>query len=340
MAKKPKLTHRQKRQVSTNRSLRLTKTPIEHDNLGTAQGGKVVGRFGKHANVEDTSGTIHKCHIRRTIDSVVCGDNVIFCPSISDESRDLGVIEIVHDRKTVLTRPDFYDGVKPIAANIDQIIIVSSIVPTLSPHIIDRYLVACEDVQIQPVIVINKMELLDEEDREMVIDLLTVYHDIGYKVLLTSCVTGEGIADLAQLLTDNISVFVGQSGVGKSSLVNQLLPEADEVVGDVSQNSGLGTHTTTTAKLLHFTEGGDVIDSPGVREFSLWHLPDEQITRGFIEFRDYLGGCKFRDCKHGDDPGCLIRDAVDNGIIDEARYESYHKIIDAMEEKRPSYSKS
>ncbi|MEN8770661.1 MAG: small ribosomal subunit biogenesis GTPase RsgA [Glaciecola sp.] len=340
MAKKPKLTHRQKRQVSTNRSLRLTKTPIEHDNLGTAQPGIVVGRFGKHANVEDANGKLHKCHIRRTIESVVCGDSVIFCPSISDEPRDLGIIEVVHDRKTVLTRPDYYDGVKPIAANIDQIIIVSSIVPTLSPHIIDRYLVACEDVQIQPVIVINKMELLDEEDREMVIDLLSVYHDIGYKVLLTSCVTGEGIADLAQLLTDNISVFVGQSGVGKSSLVNQLLPDADEVVGDISQNSGLGTHTTTTAKLLHFTEGGDVIDSPGVREFSLWHLPDEQITRGFIEFRDYLGGCKFRDCKHGDDPGCLIRDAVDNGIIDEARYESYHKIIDAMEEKRPSYSKS
>ena len=340
MAKKPKLTHRQKRQVSTNRSLRLTKTPIEHDNLGTAQPGIVVGRFGKHANVEDANGKLHKCHIRRTIESVVCGDSVIFCPSISDEPRDLGIIEIVHDRKTVLTRPDYYDGVKPIAANIDQIIIVSSIVPTLSPHIIDRYLVACEDVQIQPVIVINKMELLDDEDREMVIDLLAVYHDIGYKVLLTSCVTGEGIADLAQLLTDNISVFVGQSGVGKSSLVNQLLPDADEVVGDVSQNSGLGTHTTTTAKLLHFTEGGDVIDSPGVREFSLWHLPDEQITRGFIEFRDYLGGCKFRDCKHGDDPGCLIRDAVDNGSIDEARYESYHKIIDAMEEKRPSYSKS
>jgi ribosome biogenesis GTPase len=340
VAKKPKLTHRQKRQVSTNRSLRLTKTPIEHDNLGTAQPGIVVGRFGKHANVEDANGKLHKCHIRRTIESVVCGDSVIFCPSISDEPRDLGIIEIVHDRKTVLTRPDYYDGVKPIAANIDQIIIVSSIVPTLSPHIIDRYLVACEDVQIQPVIVINKMELLDDEDREMVIDLLAVYHDIGYKVLLTSCVTGEGIADLAQLLTDNISVFVGQSGVGKSSLVNQLLPDADEVVGDVSQNSGLGTHTTTTAKLLHFTEGGDVIDSPGVREFSLWHLPDEQITRGFIEFRDYLGGCKFRDCKHGDDPGCLIRDAVDNGSIDEARYESYHKIIDAMEEKRPSYSKS
>ena len=141
-------------------------------------------------------------------------------------------------------------------------------------------------------------------------------------------------------LSDAISVFVGQSGVGKSSLVNQLLPEADEVVGDISDNSGLGTHTTTTAKLLHFTQGGDVIDSPGVREFSLWHLPEEQITRGFIEFRDYLGGCKFRDCKHGDDPGCLIRAAVIDGDIDEARYESYHKIIDSMDDKRPTYSKS
>ncbi|MEN8823562.1 small ribosomal subunit biogenesis GTPase RsgA [Glaciecola sp. HTCC2999] len=340
MAKKPKLTHRQKRQVSTNRSKRLAQAPIEHDHLGVAQPGLVVGRFGKHANVEDEQGVQHKCHIRRTINSVVCGDSVVFCPSISSEPRDLGVIEIVHDRKTVLTRPDFYDGVKPIAANIDQIIIVSSIVPTLSPHIIDRYLVACEDVQIQPVIVVNKMELLNEEDREMVIELLTIYHEIGYKVLLTSCVTGEGIDELAKLLTDNISVFVGQSGVGKSSLVNQLLPEADEVVGDISDNSGLGTHTTTTAKLLHFTQGGDVIDSPGVREFSLWHLPEEQITRGFIEFRDYLGGCKFRDCKHGDDPGCLIRAAVIDGDIDEARYESYHKIIDSMDDKRPTYSKS
>ncbi len=340
MAKKPKLTHRQTRQVSVNRTRRLQQAPVENDQLGTSQPGTVVGRFGKHANVEDSQGQIHKCHIRRTVQSVVCGDSVVFCPSISAEPRDLGVIEIVHDRKTVLTRPDFYDGVKPIAANIDQIIIVSSIVPTLSPGIIDRYLVACEDVQIQPVIVINKVELLDAEDRELVIDTLAIYHEIGYTVLLTSCVTGEGIADLAELLTDKISVFVGQSGVGKSSLVNELLPEADEVIGDISHSSGLGTHTTTTAKLLHFTQGGDLIDSPGVREFSLWHLPEEQITRGFIEFRDYLGGCKFRDCKHGDDPGCLIRAAVIAGDIDETRYESYHKIIDSMDERRPTYSKS
>jgi ribosome biogenesis GTPase len=342
VAKKPKLSDRQKRQVKENRDKRLNKKRQSHDDkhLGEELKGRVVGRFGKHANVELVAdGSIHKCHIRRTINSVVCGDNVIFRPSLSDDDRDRGVIEVVLDRITTLTRPDFYDGVKPIAANIDQIIVVNAIVPQLSAHIIDRYLVACEDVEIQPIIVINKMELLSDEDREYVAEVIDIYEEIGYRVIYTSCATQEGIAELATLLKDKISVFVGQSGVGKSSIINQLLPDADEVVGDISENSGLGQHTTTAAKLLHFEQGGDLIDSPGVREFGLWHLPVEKVTSGFIEFRDYLGGCKFTDCKHGTDPGCLIRDAVMRGKISEDRYESYHKIIDSLEENRPSYSK-
>jgi ribosome biogenesis GTPase len=342
VAKKPKLSDRQKRQVKENRDKRLNKKRQSHDDkhLGEELKGRVVGRFGKHANVELVAdGSIHKCHIRRTINSVVCGDNVIFRPSLSDDDRDRGVIEVVLDRITTLTRPDFYDGVKPIAANIDQIIVVNAIVPQLSAHIIDRYLVACEDVEIQPIIVINKMELLSDEDREYVAEVIDIYEEIGYRVIYTSCATQEGIAELSTLLKDKISVFVGQSGVGKSSIINQLLPDADEVVGDISENSGLGQHTTTAAKLLHFEQGGDLIDSPGVREFGLWHLPVEKVTSGFIEFRDYLGGCKFTDCKHGTDPGCLIRDAVMRGKISEDRYESYHKIIDSLEENRPSYSK-
>ena len=342
MAKKPKLSDRQKRQVKENRDKRLNRKRQSHDDkhLGEELKGRVVGRFGKHANVELVAdGSIHKCHIRRTINSVVCGDNVIFRPSLSDDDRDRGVIEVVLDRITTLTRPDFYDGVKPIAANIDQIIVVNAIVPQLSAHIIDRYLVACEDVEIQPIIVINKMELLSDEDREYVAEVIDIYEEIGYRVIYTSCATQEGIAELSTLLKDKISVFVGQSGVGKSSIINQLLPDADEVVGDISENSGLGQHTTTAAKLLHFEQGGDLIDSPGVREFGLWHLPVEKVTSGFIEFRDYLGGCKFSDCKHGTDPGCLIRDAVMRGKISEDRYESYHKIIDSLEENRPSYSK-
>lgn len=342
MAKKPKLTHRQKRQVAANRNKRLTQkhdddTPVDEASL---ESGKVIGRFGKHADVEDSNGNVSRCHIRRTITSVVCGDNVLFSPGdeTARERGVSGVIELVNDRTSELTRPDFYDGVKPIAANIDQIVIVSSVKPALSINIIDRYLVACEDIGIKPLIVLNKAEMLNTDERKDTEALLAVYEQLGYQVLFTSCKTREGLDDLNHYLNDNVSIFVGQSGVGKSSLVNQVLPNADEVVGDISDNSGLGQHTTTAAKLLHLPQGGDLIDSPGVREFSLWHLPPDRITWGFVEFRDYLGGCKFRDCKHLDDPGCLLREAVEKGEISPVRFASYHKILTTMEEQRPSRS--
>lgn len=343
MAKKPKLTKRQTRQVSVNRSKRLSNdakpTEIEDNQLGEQQSGRVIGRFGKHADVEDEAGVVHRCHMRRTIGSVVCGDDVLFRPGKDLSLRISGIIELVQDRKSVLTRPDFYDGVKPVAANIDQIIIVSSVLPSLSLNIIDRYLVAAEDVEITPVILLNKVELLDENELKEVESQLQIYRDIGYQIVYTSCKTLTGLEELSACLKDKISVFVGQSGVGKSSLINALLPEADEIIGDISDNSGLGQHTTTTAKLLHFPAGGDLIDSPGVREFALWHLPVERLTNGFKEFREYLGGCKFRDCKHGSDPGCLIKTAVDQGKINQQRYQSYHKILLNMDELRPAHTK-
>lgn len=341
MAKRPKLTHKQKRQVSANRKKRLKdKQSIPSDDqLADLQEGTVIGRFGKHADVENSDREVFRCHIRRTIDSVVCGDNVQFRPGNDSTSSVSGVIELVKDRESVLTRPDFYDGVKPVAANIDQIIIVSSVLPALSLNIIDRYLVAAEDVVIQPVILLNKVELLSPEERAETEKQLQIYKDIGYQVMYTSCKSGEGLDHLKTVLKDKISVFVGQSGVGKSSLVNSLLPDADEAIGDISDNSGLGQHTTTAAKLLHFPAGGDLIDSPGVREFALWHIPEEKVTWGFVEFRDYLGGCKFRDCKHKNDPGCLLQDAVEQGKISEQRFNSYHKILETMEEQRPNRSR-
>ena len=158
MAKKPKLTQRQKRQVAANRSKRLQGKHGGQDGQQQAHvdesqlaKGTVIGRFGKHADVEDSHGNVSRCHIRRTVDSVVCGDNVLFSKGDDAESGVKGVIEIVNDRHSVLTRPDFYDGIKPIAANIDNIIVVSAILPSLSTNIIDRYLVACEDIGITPI---------------------------------------------------------------------------------------------------------------------------------------------------------------------------------------------
>lgn len=337
MAKKKKLTKGQSRRVRSNQNKRLRreKDDVQWDEalLESAREGLVITRFGQHADIEDPeTGIIHRCNLRRSIQSLVSGDRVVWRPGVEALQGIAGVVEAVHERESMLTRPDYYDGVKAVAANVNRIIIVSAVLPELSLNIIDRYLIAAETVGIEPLIVLNKVDLLDTESRAEVEKTLSLYQDIGYQIRYVSTNTGEGMEALKDDLKDHISIFAGQSGVGKSSMVNALMPEVDAEIGDVSVGSGLGQHTTTAARLYHFPEGGDLIDSPGVREFGLWHLEPEQVTEAFIEFRDYLGGCKFRDCKHGDDPGCIIRQAVEEGKISRERYESYHKIIDSMSE--------
>ncbi len=318
-----------------NKRLRRDKDDVQWDEalLESAREGLVITRFGQHADVEDPeTGIIHRCNLRRSIQSLVSGDRVVWRPGVEALQGIAGVVEAVHERESMLTRPDYYDGVKAVAANVNRIIIVSAVVPELSLNIIDRYLIAAETVGIEPLIVLNKVDLLDDENRQQVEQTLSLYQDIGYQLRFVSTDTGEGMDQLKEDLKDHVTIFAGQSGVGKSSMVNALMPEVDAEIGDVSENSGLGQHTTTAARLYHFPEGGDLIDSPGVREFGLWHLEPEQVTEAFVEFREYLGGCKFRDCKHGNDPGCLIREAVEEGKISQERYESYHRIIESMSE--------
>ncbi len=346
MAKRKKLTKGQIRRVRSNQSKRLKQQDSiqwDEEMLGDSKTGLVITRFGQHADIEDSdTRQIHRCNLRRGIESLVCGDKVIWRAGLESMAGISGVVEAVEPRSSVLTRPDYYDGLKPVAANIDQMIIVASVLPELSLNIIDRYLIASETLQITPIIVLNKVDLLDNEALETYKSQLKIYQQIGYRVLFVSKESGYGIDALATELQNRINIFVGQSGVGKSSLVNALMPEVDAIEGEISANSGLGQHTTTTARLYHIPSGGDLIDSPGVREFGLWHLEADKVTEAFVEFRPYLGGCKFRDCKHLDDPGCILREAVEKGNISKQRFENYHRIINSMSENKANrqYSKN
>ena len=297
--------------------------------LGPEQEGLVIAHYGTQVAVESADGAIaQRCHLRANLEGLVTGDRVIWC-----QGDPTGVIVAQLDRTSELCRPDPTGKLKPVAANIDQIVVVIAPYPEPHANLIDRYLVAAHSVEIAPVLLLNKTDLLDNDAglRDTLEDMLAVYPPLGYEVLRTSTAKGE-LTALGNALADRTSIFVGQSGVGKSSLVNALLPDASLPVGALSQGSMKGTHTTTTAQLLHLECGGTLIDSPGIREFGLWHLSREEVDRGFREFSARLGECRFRDCKHEQEPGCAILRALEEGNISTQRLNSYRHIVASLDQ--------
>ncbi len=295
--------------------------------LGPEQEGLVVAHYGTQLTVESGDGTLQRCHLRANLDGLVTGDRVVWC-----DGDPMGVVVAQQERDNVLSRPDSQGRLKPVAANIDQMLVVIAPYPEPHANLLDRYLVAAEAMGIEPVILLNKSDLLAAEPAlaESLDAMLAIYPTLGYRLLRTSAKDG-GLDDLHAALENNTSVFVGQSGVGKSSLVNTLLPGADIRVGALSESTQKGTHTTTTARLLHLDCGGSLIDSPGIREFALWHMSREEVENGFREFRPFLGNCKFRDCHHEQEPGCAILGAVDSGAITRTRLDSYRHIVNSLE---------
>jgi ribosome biogenesis GTPase len=313
-----------KRRINKQQSARILKIQERYrdDNESLAtEDGLVLMRFGRTAQIEDKEGRQIHCSIRPSIDSLVAGDRVIW----RAEGENSGVVVSRYTRDSMLGRPDKRGEFKPVAANITQIIVVVAPKPELTWSLLDSYLVMAEQLALSICIVLNKTDLDSEWIKN---ELTNCYEPLGYPVLFASSKSKTSYDLLKQQLNNQTSVFVGQSGVGKSSLIAGLLPHIDNIqTADISIVSELGCHTTSNSRLYHLPSGGALIDSPGVREFGLWHLPVAEITKGYREFRPLIRECKFRNCNHKDNPGCAIIQALDEKHLTQRRYESYLKLV-------------
>ncbi len=327
---KRRLSQQQTNRINQQHTQRVQRVRKDKDfdegNLSAPQKGLIIAHYGSQLEVKsiegENEGEVWRCHLRSNLEALVTGDLIIWQ---ADSTNQIGVVSALLPRSSLLTRPDPYQKIKPVAANVSLILIVFAPLPTPSPGLIDRYLVACETVGIPALLVLNKSDLLDTETGASLRALLQEYQTLGYDSIEVSCL-GDLSALRAHIGTKNVA-FVGQSGVGKSSLINVLLPQAMQRVNIISDNSQLGQHTTTTTRLFPLTNGGALIDSPGIREFGLWHLNESQIQQGFIEFRELYGTCRFRNCQHQTEPDCAIKQAAAEGKILPRRLESLNRLL-------------
>lgn len=271
-------------------------------------------------------GSVWRCHTRTNLELLVTGDRVKWQ---ADPNTGLGIITAIQPRSSLLTRPDRYHKVKPVAANISLIVIVIAPLPEPAPTLIDRYLVACADADIPALLVLNKCDLLLENDDPR-LKLVEEYQALGYEVMLTQA--NSDFAELKQRLDNETVAFVGQSGVGKSTMINAIVPDAAQKTNIISENSALGQHTTTSTRLIRFGENGALIDSPGIREFGLWHLDHDKIDHGFPEISAFIGHCQYRNCTHTHEKQCAIKQAVVENKILARRLDSYLRLIDEITE--------
>ncbi len=258
------------------------------------------------------------------------GDHV----KISINNDGTGNVEEILKRKNHLIRQATHGkrGNHILAANIDYAFVVQSInKPKLNEGFIDRFLVTCEAHHISPIIVVNKMDLAKESDLKYLVDFTEVYEKLGYKILFTTIKDTDSINELAFLLKDNTSVFIGPSGVGKTSLLNTIDPSYSLKVGEISEYSNKGKHTTTYAQLIELENGGNLIDTPGIREFGLVDIEPWELSLYFPEMLEPRKHCRFNTCTHVHEPDCGVEKAFNEGIIDANRYNSYMNILESVE---------
>lgn len=341
MIRKRRLTQQQHRRIQQQQQRQTTQ------DTGVEMEGLIVQHYGRQLEVKVLSlpeqmpkkpseqpdsfwkeiclGDVWRCHTRTNLEALVTGDRVRWQ---ADCVSGLGVITSLHPRQSLLTRPDRYHKIKPVAANISLIVVVFAPLPEVAPMLIDRYLVACADANIATLLVMNKSDLVQENDD--ILNLIKEYQQLGYDVI--QCHKDGDLTELKQKLQHQTVAFVGQSGVGKSSLINALIPEAQQLTNVISENSALGQHTTTSTRLIDFGEESALIDSPGIREFGLWHLTHDKIRLGFPDIQPFLGECQFRNCTHTHEKRCALKEAVEQNQILPRRLESYLRLMAEVSE--------
>jgi ribosome biogenesis GTPase len=301
--------------------------PLREIDAAGCLAGRVLSPRGGEYLVETDDGALYECAVRRLLQSlasddrtaVAAGDRVL----IRSSSGSQGVIERVEPRKGILTRK--IRGQKHVlAANVDQVLIVASAAdPPLKPSLIDRYLISAATGGIRPVICINKCDLADLVELQPVIG---TYSQLGYDIVATSVATGLGISRLRFLLSGRETALAGQSGVGKTSLINALEPGLNLKTVEVASETRKGKHTTTAARLLRLSGGGWVVDTPGIRQMELWDVVAEEVEGFFLEFHPFLRECRYPNCSHTHESSCGVKRAVVRGLITHLRYESYCRI--------------
>lgn len=292
--------------------------------------GRVISAHGLKCKVLDDGGSIYECAIRQVLKSlsidgrsaVVAGDLVRF----RGDSKIDGMIEHVEPRQGIISRTSRGQQ-HVLVANVDYLLIIASVAePSLKPVLIDRFLLTASQCDVQPVLVLNKIDLIDPIALQQ---LIGVYAAMGVRVLMTSAETGAGVDYLRHLIAGKQTALAGQSGVGKSSLLNAIKPGLGLAVGRVSQDNSKGRHTTTATTLIPLDDGGAVFDTPGIRQFKLWDISAEEVAGLMPDLRPYVSGCRYANCLHLSEDDCAVKDAVADARIDARRYDAYCHLLES-----------
>ncbi|MEM7081866.1 MAG: ribosome small subunit-dependent GTPase A [Pseudomonadota bacterium] len=294
---------------------------------------QVVAAFGRQVIIETPARERFSCRMKGRRIRPVCGDYVTWSPLV-DDTVD-GVVTAINERDNVLMRPNRRGRDEHVAANLTRLIVVFASQPPADPFLVDRYIAAAEHLQIDCVLVQNKVELADSH-----LDWLDSFAQLGYPTIRCSAKSGDGIESLMAHCEHGVSILVGQSGVGKSSLLNRLIPGSDQETQEISTSGKFGRHTTSASYMYRFAEPaeGGLIDSPGVRDFAPPTLLEEQVVNGYTEIFAAARHCRFANCRHEHEPGCEVKARVDQGIILERRYTSYLRLLSLMRELNASAS--